>query len=256
MYVSAHTIAFHLRQVFRKLNIGSRVELARIVLEQTQQSESGLTTPLTGTPACASRPGWPSPRSAAGRTVNKRWMKTAAVASASGMPAAVRPRIRPASTTPMPPGVGETPPIVAASVMTTMRMGSRRWSSNARSDTDRAIATTSSCANDPLTRSTSFRGWLATSCRLPQMSRTFGRSVSAARRRSRGTARARPATRPTSTTTARMIHTSAESSPDWGVTSRSRDPQANGSATRNSTLLAIQLDEVMMAPELSATVAS
>jgi len=39
MYVSAHTIAFHLRQVFRKLNIGSRVELARIVLEQ--QSESG-----------------------------------------------------------------------------------------------------------------------------------------------------------------------------------------------------------------------
>jgi DNA-binding CsgD family transcriptional regulator len=41
MYVSAHTIAFHLRQVFRKLSIGSRVELARIVLEQTQQSESG-----------------------------------------------------------------------------------------------------------------------------------------------------------------------------------------------------------------------
>jgi DNA-binding CsgD family transcriptional regulator len=40
MYVSAHTIAFHLRQVFRKLNIGSRVELARIVLEQ-QQSEPG-----------------------------------------------------------------------------------------------------------------------------------------------------------------------------------------------------------------------
>jgi DNA-binding CsgD family transcriptional regulator len=39
MYVSAHTIAFHLRQVFRKLSIGSRVELARIVLEQ--QSESG-----------------------------------------------------------------------------------------------------------------------------------------------------------------------------------------------------------------------
>ena len=41
MYVSAHTIAFHLRQVFRKLNIGSRVELARIVLERTQQSEPG-----------------------------------------------------------------------------------------------------------------------------------------------------------------------------------------------------------------------
>ena len=85
------------------------------------------------------------------------------------------------------------------------------------------------------------------------MSRTRGRSRSAAHRRSRGTARARPATRPTATTTARMIHTSAESSPDCGVASRSSEPQANGSATRNSTLLAIQLDEVMMAPELSAT---
>jgi DNA-binding CsgD family transcriptional regulator len=31
MYVSAHTVAFHLKQVFRKLGIGSRVELARIV---------------------------------------------------------------------------------------------------------------------------------------------------------------------------------------------------------------------------------
>ncbi|MGH3292423.1 MAG: helix-turn-helix domain-containing protein, partial [Trebonia sp.] len=31
MYVSAHTVAFHLKQVFRKLCIGSRVELARIV---------------------------------------------------------------------------------------------------------------------------------------------------------------------------------------------------------------------------------
>lgn len=41
MFISTHTVAFHLRQVFRKLNIGSRVELARIVLEQTQQSESG-----------------------------------------------------------------------------------------------------------------------------------------------------------------------------------------------------------------------
>jgi DNA-binding CsgD family transcriptional regulator len=40
MYVSAHTIASHLRQVFRKLNISSRVELARIVLEQAQQSRA------------------------------------------------------------------------------------------------------------------------------------------------------------------------------------------------------------------------
>jgi DNA-binding CsgD family transcriptional regulator len=41
MYVSVHTIAFHLRQIFRKLSIGSRVELARIVMEQ-QEHGSGL----------------------------------------------------------------------------------------------------------------------------------------------------------------------------------------------------------------------
>ena len=34
MYVSVHTVAFYLRQAFRKLEIGSRVELARIVIEQ------------------------------------------------------------------------------------------------------------------------------------------------------------------------------------------------------------------------------
>jgi DNA-binding CsgD family transcriptional regulator len=31
--VSVHTVAFHLRQVFRKLGISSRVELARIAVE-------------------------------------------------------------------------------------------------------------------------------------------------------------------------------------------------------------------------------
>ncbi len=34
MYISAHTVAHHLRQAFRRLGIGSRVELARIVIEQ------------------------------------------------------------------------------------------------------------------------------------------------------------------------------------------------------------------------------
>ena len=38
MYVSVNTVAFYMRQVFRKLNVGSRVELARIVIEQTQQN--------------------------------------------------------------------------------------------------------------------------------------------------------------------------------------------------------------------------
>jgi DNA-binding CsgD family transcriptional regulator len=36
MYISVHTVAFHMRQIFRKLGIGSRVELARIVLQQAQ----------------------------------------------------------------------------------------------------------------------------------------------------------------------------------------------------------------------------
>lgn len=37
LFVSVHTVAFHLRSVFRKLNIGSRVELARITLENTDR---------------------------------------------------------------------------------------------------------------------------------------------------------------------------------------------------------------------------
>ncbi|GAA3625777.1 hypothetical protein GCM10022419_134160 [Nonomuraea rosea] len=36
MFISVHTVAFHLRQVFRKLSIRSRVELARLAAEQTR----------------------------------------------------------------------------------------------------------------------------------------------------------------------------------------------------------------------------
>jgi DNA-binding CsgD family transcriptional regulator len=39
MYISANTVAFYMRQMFRKLNIGSRVELTRIVVQQTQQAQ-------------------------------------------------------------------------------------------------------------------------------------------------------------------------------------------------------------------------
>ena len=38
MYVSVHTVAFYLRQIFRKLGLGSRVELARIVVERSSAS--------------------------------------------------------------------------------------------------------------------------------------------------------------------------------------------------------------------------
>ncbi|GIH97831.1 AAA family ATPase [Planobispora siamensis] len=36
MFISVHTVAFHLRHVFRKLSIRSRVELARLAAEQTR----------------------------------------------------------------------------------------------------------------------------------------------------------------------------------------------------------------------------
>jgi hypothetical protein len=35
MYLSSATVAFHLRQIFRKLDISSRVELTRIVVERS-----------------------------------------------------------------------------------------------------------------------------------------------------------------------------------------------------------------------------
>jgi DNA-binding NarL/FixJ family response regulator len=41
MYISTHTVAHHLRQAFRKLSIASRVELARIVIEQAADGPAG-----------------------------------------------------------------------------------------------------------------------------------------------------------------------------------------------------------------------
>jgi DNA-binding CsgD family transcriptional regulator len=41
MYVSVNTVAFYMRQIFRKLSISSRVELARIVIQQSQQGQGG-----------------------------------------------------------------------------------------------------------------------------------------------------------------------------------------------------------------------
>lgn len=40
IFLSTHTVAFHLRQVFRTLDIGSRVDLARVCTEQAQTAKA------------------------------------------------------------------------------------------------------------------------------------------------------------------------------------------------------------------------
>ena len=70
-----------------------------------------------------------------------RCTKVAATASVSGIPAAVRPRIIPASTTPMPPGTGETPPSMDASVMTMKMVAKERCCPKAWSAAPRDRAT-------------------------------------------------------------------------------------------------------------------
>ena len=55
MYISTHTVAYYLRQSFRKLSIASRIELARIVIEQ---AADGAAQPelASGGPHACSRP--------------------------------------------------------------------------------------------------------------------------------------------------------------------------------------------------------
>jgi DNA-binding CsgD family transcriptional regulator len=46
MFLSRHTVDFHLRRVYLKLHINSRVQLTRLVLEQGRQAEGTNRQPL------------------------------------------------------------------------------------------------------------------------------------------------------------------------------------------------------------------
>jgi DNA-binding CsgD family transcriptional regulator len=48
MFLSPHTIDFHLRQIFRKLDIGSRVELTRQVVERDSTETAEVRPATTG----------------------------------------------------------------------------------------------------------------------------------------------------------------------------------------------------------------
>jgi DNA-binding CsgD family transcriptional regulator len=48
MYLSRHTVDFHLRAIFRKLVVASRVELTRVVLERYATLDGGFERTAAG----------------------------------------------------------------------------------------------------------------------------------------------------------------------------------------------------------------
>jgi DNA-binding CsgD family transcriptional regulator len=154
MFVSAHTVAFHLRQIFRKLGITSRVELARLVAEQANAAggtPGGLdlrggrhggglrrpcvTAPQPGRPApqprfsawppnslriaeSAASVKWPSPRD------SKRCM-SAELMTGAGMPSSIA-----ASTVQRPSPESETRPLKPSSCGERARASATRSTSH------------------------------------------------------------------------------------------------------------------------------
>jgi DNA-binding CsgD family transcriptional regulator/MoxR-like ATPase len=78
-YLSVHTVAFHLRQVFRKLGISSRVELARIATEQVRggQASQLRTARLEDAGPCLARDAWANEGPAAERQPRGRGRRAA-----------------------------------------------------------------------------------------------------------------------------------------------------------------------------------
>jgi DNA-binding CsgD family transcriptional regulator len=100
MYVSVHTVAFHLRHVFRKLNTRSRAELTRLVIERRNGVAGGLMLTCQHGTTRIERPGAAtrrliSPGSAV--TIRSPVLAMATTVASTASPVRARPDSTPAS---------------------------------------------------------------------------------------------------------------------------------------------------------------